>query len=78
MKASKNLEVWRALNIRQDQWINVHGSFIAVKLKNTFALRSCPYCRIVIIIVLRVLRLGLHPWQGWVGGVEMREHLSIS
>ena len=21
MKASKNLEVWRALNIRQDQWI---------------------------------------------------------
>ena len=26
----------------------------------------------------RVLRLGLHPRQGWVGGVEMREHLSIS
>ena len=36
----------------EESTYNVHGSFIAVKLKNTFALRSCPYCRIVIIIVL--------------------------
>ena len=26
----------------------------------------------------RVLRLGLHPRQGWIGGVEMREHLPVS
>ena len=112
--SSGSVDSGRKSNVNTTRWdqqwtsveestYNVHGSFIAVKLKNTFALRSCPYSRIVIIIVLltnllsicnnvlkktfktseknrshRVLRLGLHPWQGSVGGVEMREHLSIS
>jgi hypothetical protein len=33
-----HLEVGRALDICQDQRVNVHGPFIAVKLKNALAL----------------------------------------
>jgi len=33
-----HLDVGRALDIRQDQRVNVHGPFIAMKLKNALAL----------------------------------------
>ena len=56
--------LWKEITDKENTH-NVHGPFIAVELKNALALWSCPYCGIVIVIILLVslVRYNLQIWQ---------------